>query len=177
MTGVGLLTRFFLGQSPDDEPKMKKHGDVMLRRLPKWKKGTKDFAECDMYYWYYATYAMYQLGGEHWKKWKGAMEDAIVKNIRPSGDGDYAGSWDPVGPWGYQGGTRLLDRDNGVDPRGLLPLLETFGRAANAARYRIQSPVRLGERGFFLCGRGRPPVPHQRAHDIPKRSESHIAVN
>ena len=99
MTGVGLLTRVFLGQTPDDTPMMKKHGDVMLRQLPEWDaKGLK----CDMYYWYYGTYAMYQLGGEHWKKWKGAMEKAIIPNQRK--DGDYKGSWDPIGPWGYQGG-------------------------------------------------------------------------
>ena len=100
MTGVGLLTRFFLGQNPDDAPIMKTHGDLLLRALPVWDE--KELGKLDMYYWYYATYAMYQLGGQYWKKWKGAMEDAIVKNARK--DGDYKGSWDPIGAWGYQGG-------------------------------------------------------------------------
>ncbi|HRV80427.1 MAG TPA: terpene cyclase/mutase family protein, partial [Planctomycetota bacterium] len=99
MTGVGLLTRVFLGQTPDKNPIMTKHGDLLLRTLPEWdEKGHK----VDMYYWYYGTYAMYQLGGEHWKKWKAAMEKAIIPHQRQ--DGDYKGSWDPVGPWGYQGG-------------------------------------------------------------------------
>ena len=99
MTGVGLLTRTFLGQTPDEFPVMKTHGDLMLRSLPEWDVKGKTI---DMYYWYYATYAMYQLGGEHWRKWKKAMQTAILPNQRK--DGDYDGSWDPVGPWGYQGG-------------------------------------------------------------------------
>lgn len=99
MTGVGLLTRTFLGQTPDSAPIMKRHGDLMLRTLPQWDKAGQ---HVDMYYWYYATYAMYQLGGEHWRKWKKAMNGAILPNQRE--DGDYLGSWDPIGPWGYQGG-------------------------------------------------------------------------
>ncbi|MEZ6003631.1 MAG: prenyltransferase/squalene oxidase repeat-containing protein [Planctomycetota bacterium] len=99
MTGVGLLCRVFLGQTPQDHPIMNKHGDLLLRMLPEWdEKGHK----VDMYYWYYGTYAMYQLAGDYWKKWKAAMEKAIIPHQR--GDGDYKGSWDPVGPWGYQGG-------------------------------------------------------------------------
>ena len=99
MTGVGLLTRTFLGQSPHKDPILKRHGDLLLRALPEWNESGQTV---DMYYWYYATYGMYQLGGEHWRKWKKAMNQAILPHQRK--DGDYAGSWDPIGPWGYQGG-------------------------------------------------------------------------
>jgi hypothetical protein len=99
MTGVGLLTRVFLGQTPTTEPMMKKHGDLMLRSLPEWDESDHSI---DMYYWYYGTYAMYQLGGEHWRRWRKGMERAILPHQRT--DGDYGGSWDPVGAWGYQGG-------------------------------------------------------------------------
>jgi len=99
MTGVGLLTRAFLGQTPEEAPIMRTHGDLMLRSLPEWDAQGK---KVDMYYWYYGTYAMYQLGGEHWAKWRKAMPSAVLSNQRS--DGDYTGSWDPAGPWGYQGG-------------------------------------------------------------------------
>ncbi|MDF1838694.1 MAG: terpene cyclase/mutase family protein [Planctomycetota bacterium] len=99
MTGVGLLSRVFLGQTPQTEPMMKKHGDLMLRSLPEWNESDQSI---DMYYWYYGTYAMYQLGGEHWRRWRKGMERAILPHQRQ--DGDYLGSWDPVGAWGYQGG-------------------------------------------------------------------------
>jgi hypothetical protein len=56
-----------------------------------------------MYYWYYGSYAMYQMGGsKHWEAWQKAMEKAVVGSQRK--EGDEKGSWDPVGPWGYAGG-------------------------------------------------------------------------
>ena len=58
-----------------------------------------------MYYWYYATLAMYQVGGKHWDKWKAGMERAMVENQRKDTDFcEYKGSWDPIGPWGPDGG-------------------------------------------------------------------------
>jgi hypothetical protein len=55
-----------------------------------------------MYYWYYGSYAMYQMGGRYWEKWNKAMKDTILPNQRT--DGDLKGSWDPIGPWGWSGG-------------------------------------------------------------------------
>ena len=55
-----------------------------------------------MYYWYYGTYAMYQMGGKHWRAWQKSLKHAVVDTQRK--DGDYKGSWDPIGPWGYSGG-------------------------------------------------------------------------
>ncbi|MFT4540958.1 MAG: hypothetical protein ACI841_003830 [Planctomycetota bacterium] len=99
MTSVGLLCRFFLGQDPDKEPVMKQHADLLKKTLPEW--DPEGFG-CDMYYWYYGSYAMYQMGGSHWKAWNEAMKPAVLKSQRK--DGDFLGSWDPVGPWGYAGG-------------------------------------------------------------------------
>ena len=47
---------------------------------------------------------MFQVGGTHWKKWNEAMKDAIVKHQHPRGSGARTGSWDPIGPWGHDGG-------------------------------------------------------------------------
>jgi hypothetical protein len=55
-----------------------------------------------MYYWYYGSYAMFQLGGTHWKKWEAALKAAIIDNQEKGGD--ESGSWDPIGPWGFAGG-------------------------------------------------------------------------
>lgn len=56
----------------------------------------------DEYYWYYGTLAMFQYGGEPWEKWNASLRDQLVRLQRPGGQ--YAGSWDPVGPWGSVGG-------------------------------------------------------------------------
>ena len=99
MTAVGLLSRIFMGQTPEEFPIMEKHADLMVRKLPEW---DPDGFGCDMYYWYYGSYAVYQMGGSHWTAWKKAMEKAVVNSQRK--DGDEKGSWDPIGPWGFSGG-------------------------------------------------------------------------
>lgn len=100
MTAVGLLCRIFMGQDdPKENPILKKHGELMLRKLPEW---DPDGFGTDMYYWYYGSYAMYQLGDKYWAKWEPALKKAVVDTQRK--DGDEKGSWDPVGPWGFAGG-------------------------------------------------------------------------
>ncbi len=99
MTAVGLLSRIFLGQTPAEHPVLNKHADLMLKALPRW--DSEGFA-CDMYYWYYGSYAMFQMGGRHWRAWNKAMKPAVLDSQRK--DGSSRGSWDPIGPWGQQGG-------------------------------------------------------------------------
>lgn len=107
MTAVALLCRIFLSgndtlvHSPEEDELMDKHAQLLLKRLPENNPGVGN----DMYYWYYGTYAMYQMEAKKagvWKKWENAMDDAIIKTQRD--DGCYKGSWDPNGPWGYAGG-------------------------------------------------------------------------
>jgi hypothetical protein len=99
MTAVGLLCRFFLGQDPERVDAMKQHAALLLRALPQWDPGG---LSNDMYYWYYGSYAMYQMGGKHWERWNKAMKKAVLDSQRASGSAK--GSWDPIGPWGFAGG-------------------------------------------------------------------------
>jgi hypothetical protein len=100
MTAVGLLCRIFMGESDlREDPILKKHGDLMMRSLPEW---DDDGFGNDMYYWYYGTYAMFQLGGKYWKQWEASLKTTLLENQRK--DGDAKGSWDPTGPWGFSGG-------------------------------------------------------------------------
>ena len=78
---------------------MTKHADLLLTSLPDWDR--KDGVR-DMYYWYYGSFAMFQMGGEHWKAWSQALKRVIQRGQRD--DGDFKGSFDPSGPWGYSGG-------------------------------------------------------------------------
>jgi hypothetical protein len=100
MTAVAMLCRIFLGEDPDRSPALRGGADLLRKRLPLWdeKEGTIDY-----YYWYYGSYAMYQMGGQDWTVWEGKMKAAIIDTQRT--DGDEVGSWDPqFDPWGRRGG-------------------------------------------------------------------------
>ncbi|MEN8150080.1 MAG: prenyltransferase/squalene oxidase repeat-containing protein [Planctomycetota bacterium] len=99
LTAVGVLSRVFLGEDPKKSEAIGRGVDLMLKAVPVW---DEESGAIDMYYWYYGTLAMFQVGGEPWKKWLKAMEPAIAESQRP--DGCAKGSWDPVGPWGGEGG-------------------------------------------------------------------------
>jgi hypothetical protein len=77
--------------------------DSLLKEIPVWGGKTDKF-----YYWYYGTLAMFQYGGEKWKKWNTALMTTLVDNQRKGGplDGslqDIDGSWDPVMHWNTYG--------------------------------------------------------------------------
>jgi hypothetical protein len=104
MTAVGLFCRYFMNQDPKEKPVMNAAADLILSKPPIWdvKAGT-----IDEYYWYYATYALFQKGGRHWDEWKKRLDTAVVKSQHrdkaPSKKNLY-GSWDPIGCWGEDGG-------------------------------------------------------------------------
>jgi hypothetical protein len=98
MTAVGLFSRFFLGQDPADHAVMKAAADTILSKPPR----TAEPGAIDHYYWYYATYALYQMGGQAWRQWSKSLSPAVEKTQRE--DGNFAGSWDPNGAWGETGG-------------------------------------------------------------------------
>jgi len=104
MTAVALLSRFLLGQVPGslggDAEVMDRHAELLRTRLPA---ASPDGRGPDLYYWYYASYALFQMGGSrHWEPWRKALEGVLPAAQRV--DGDLAGSWDPDGPWGMVGG-------------------------------------------------------------------------
>jgi hypothetical protein len=98
MTAVGLLCRVFLGQDPKSEV-MQNAAKTLLTRPPLW---DLNAGTIDMYYWYYGSYALYQIGGKQWDTWNTKMTDAVLRPQRS--DGNAKGSWDPVDPWGEDGG-------------------------------------------------------------------------
>jgi hypothetical protein len=99
LTGVGIVTRVFAGEDPSSNPVIKAGAELIGRRLPVWEPKS---GKVDMYYWYYATLAMFQVGGPEWNSWNSKLQSAVIDTQRT--DNNYAGSWDPVGPWGEDGG-------------------------------------------------------------------------
>jgi hypothetical protein len=99
MTAVALISRVFLGQDPKKYPVMEAAANTMLKKPPVWNEAD---GSIDMYYWYYGSLAMFQMGGNHWTQWSQKMKDAILKQQR--NDANFLGSWDPKDPWGEDGG-------------------------------------------------------------------------
>ncbi|MEX2138304.1 MAG: prenyltransferase/squalene oxidase repeat-containing protein [Pirellulales bacterium] len=94
MTAEALASRQFLGLMRD-HPAAKEAGDFLLDELP-----SKD--QINLYYWYYGTLGMYQLQGDHWRRWNAALQSTLVD--RQVTNGNLAGSWDPDCIWAGYGG-------------------------------------------------------------------------
>jgi hypothetical protein len=94
MTAEALVCRQFLG-TPRQSPALDEAGNYLLGELP----GT---AQTNYYYWYYGTLGMYQLQGEHWRRWNDALTRQLLATQSSVGEG--AGSWEPNDVWGGYGG-------------------------------------------------------------------------
>ncbi len=101
MTAAGLMVRRYCGQSPDDSLWQKGLG-LLRRSPPRW---DPSGGSIDMYYWYYGTHACFQAGGDAWRDWSRALSAALLANQQREGTpAGLLGSFDPIGPWGPDGG-------------------------------------------------------------------------
>ena len=112
-SAIGILCRQFLGAKKDELQSSVElfvsdggtpvWGDNPSRNHPCTSGGT------DLYYWYYGTLAVFQQGGDVWKRWNEDMKKALVVNQCKQGDN--TGSWDVIGVmserWGRVGQTAL----------------------------------------------------------------------
>ena len=103
MTAVGVLSRIFVDpnlERPGNEAMIKKGVELMLDLPIVWNDNTP--GRKDFYYWYYATYSLYQWGGADWNKWEKSVKAVADAQIK---EGEMQGSWDPqLDPWGSAGG-------------------------------------------------------------------------
>jgi hypothetical protein len=89
LSSAGALVSIFTG---------KKSGDIVLETLVNYSVNhqTPTKFPPNLYYLYYNTLVMFQMGGARWDKWNGQVRDLLVKAQR-AGEGCFDGSWD------YQG--------------------------------------------------------------------------
>jgi hypothetical protein len=127
MTAEALVCRQFLGMSRDN-PAANEAGDYLLADLP-------SDQSINLYYWYYGTLAMYQLQGEHWRRWNEALQKTLIES--QVSVGGQAGSWDPDCIWAGYGGrvysTAMASLCLEVYYR-YLPLYGEFGPATREAK-------------------------------------------
>jgi hypothetical protein len=102
LTAVALLCRFFMSQDPEEKPVMRAAADRILAKPPVWDEKS---GAIDHYYWYYATYALFQMGGHHWTEWQQKLDTAVLETqLRDKSRQNLHGSWDPKCAWGEDGG-------------------------------------------------------------------------
>ena len=95
MTAEALLCRMYLGWSLR-EPGLRQGVDYLLsQHLP-------DARRENVYYWYYATQTLHQMGGTHWDRWNKKMRSVLVSSQVTRGN--HAGSWPPAHSHSKAGG-------------------------------------------------------------------------
>jgi hypothetical protein len=103
LTAISVMTRIFIKKNKGD-PRVRGGAEQIIADLPEWDaRGVK----CDFYYWYYASFAMFQFdgpSGPYWKKWNEKIKAAVLdKQNKTKGDCRH-GSWEPVDRWSSEGG-------------------------------------------------------------------------
>lgn len=95
MTAEGMFMQQVLGLGRDD-PRIRGSVNFILKNLPDWEESP------NTYYWYYATLAMFQQGGNDWRRWNERLVPQLLGHQHKSGR--KSGSWDPEGEWAGVGG-------------------------------------------------------------------------
>ncbi len=95
MTAEALACRYLLNHRGTAASQFEAR-NYLLANLP-------GSSEANVYYWYYATLALFQMQGESWQRWNVAMKSTLVSSQKPPFDSQ-AGSWDPDNLWGGYGG-------------------------------------------------------------------------
>lgn len=102
MTAAGMLCRQYL-QSNDSisSERMTRGVQRLLAEPPR-----SDLK--DMYYYYYATQVVFNIGGDSWAQWNPRMRDLLVANQNKSTNPELKGSWDAAGDRFCQPGGRVM---------------------------------------------------------------------
>ncbi len=95
MTAEALACRLLIGY-PLSSPAQREATQLIMSNLP----GAK---QDNVYYWYYATLAMFQLQDANWTRWNQALKQRLLTTQLPAYD-EQSGSWDPDPLWGGYGG-------------------------------------------------------------------------
>ena len=89
MTAIGMFCRIFL-KYPKEDSNIAKARDILHKAGP---------VLLNQYYLYYATYCMFQMGGDYWSKWNIRFRDPLIALQVKTGEN--MGSW---GGWQYNAG-------------------------------------------------------------------------
>jgi hypothetical protein len=109
-TGVGMLMHEFI--LDDRSGSLVREGSSYLATAAErnWKgtivpkKKLFEAGNRDFYTWYNCTLAMFQAGGDNWKRWNDVVRDQLIAMQETDSALCSYGSWEPYGRWSPQGG-------------------------------------------------------------------------
>ncbi|MCA8960669.1 MAG: terpene cyclase/mutase family protein [Planctomycetes bacterium] len=105
MVAVGMLSKLYLGASTTAKD-IVAAANILVRNPPdpdarsEWERTFQT-----SYYWYYATLALFHVGGDHWSAWNTYLERSVLPLQAKSGH--ERGSWDPDPNWVGSAGGRI----------------------------------------------------------------------
>jgi hypothetical protein len=111
MDAIYIMSMVFMGKSEVKDKRIREMANGCAQNPPEWTHGKLDF-----YYWYYASLALYQVGGSTWERWEAQMKKVLLRHQRGNHPEDVKngltspelldehGSWDAVDAWSTCGG-------------------------------------------------------------------------
>jgi len=110
-----------------DDPRIRHSMDAVIRDMGKRMRQEKGKVPFDAYTLYYVGQALYQVGGDRWRKHYPTLREALVRTQRKGGNAAEKGSWDAGSHVGGKAG-RLFGTAVGVFvlsiPNRYLPILQ-----------------------------------------------------
>lgn len=107
-TPASMFALLLLGENPASERIVQGRRFVMERLPRRYARASDDRfvirAEGNIYFWYYATLALFTVRGEAWDAWNNRLRDLLVKAQQRDG------SWKPISPYANYANDTRTDR-------------------------------------------------------------------
>jgi hypothetical protein len=103
LTAIAAMSRMFIEKNRAD-PHVRGGIDRCMEDLPEW---DAKAVKVDFYYWYYASYAIFQFdgaAGSAWRRWNEKIKPAVIDRQNKMDKDCRNGSWEPVDRWSSEGG-------------------------------------------------------------------------
>jgi len=101
MTAAGILVRVLCRESPPNAGAIASGTKLIFDQPPSW---VPESGTVDMYYWRCASRALRLSKCPDWYRWSELVQKVGLRWQVPTSGAHNAGSWDPVDPWGEDGG-------------------------------------------------------------------------
>lgn len=106
LTAIAIMSKLFINKGNKDDKTDRDVKKIITEHLPECDKENR---KVDFYYWYNASYALFQYyptTGSEWKRWNNALKEALIGSKKQNSVQDECkvGSWEPIDRWSCKGG-------------------------------------------------------------------------